>query len=113
MDNKLKQAHGNYVEGDRFWNRVKDIELLIEKIDEGAHISLVAQRRMGKTSLMKEVQRLLKDRYTCIYVDLQKARSAEDAIVEISLKIKPIASLWEKTNRRPDTPRPVKLHHKS
>ena len=97
MQDKLKQAHGNYVVGDRFWDREKDIELLIDKLDEGAHILLVAQRRMGKTSLMNEIKRQLEDRYTCLFVDLQKAFSAEDAIVEISLALKPHNSLWGKT----------------
>lgn len=97
MIKKLKQAHGNWVEGDRFWDRETDIKLLISKLDEGAHILLVAQRRMGKTSLMKEVKRQLISRYTCLFVDLQKASTAEDAIVEISLALKPHNSLWNKT----------------
>ncbi len=97
MKRKLKQALGNWVEGERFWNREADIELLINKLDEGAHILLVAQRRMGKTSLMKEVKRKLNNRYTCLFIDLQKASSAEDAIVEISLALKPHRSLWLKT----------------
>ena len=97
MKKRLKQAHGNWVEGDRFWDRESDTELLISKLDEGAHILLMAQRRMGKTSLMKEIKRQLDDRYTCLFVDLQKASSAEDAIVEISLVINPFKSLWNKT----------------
>jgi hypothetical protein len=97
MKKKLKQAFGNWVEGERFWNRETDIELLIGKLDEGAHILLVAQRRMGKTSLMKEVKRQLNNRYNCLFIDLQKASSAEDAIVEISLALKPHKSLWLKT----------------
>lgn len=95
--NKLVQAYGNWVEGERFWDRESDIELLTQKIDEGAHILLVAQRRMGKTSLMREMKRRLKDRYICLFVDLQKASTAEDAIVEISLAVKPFQSLWSKT----------------
>jgi hypothetical protein len=91
------QAYGNWVEGDRFWDREKDIELLIKRLDEGAHILLAAQRRMGKTSLMKEVKRQLSDRYTCLFVDLQKAASAEEAIVEISLALEQHNSLWKKT----------------
>ncbi len=97
MQKKLVQAHGNWVEGDRFWDRESDTALMIEKLDEGAHILLVAQRRMGKTSLMKEVKRLVSDRYTCLFVDLQKASSAEDAIVEISIALKPHTTLWGKT----------------
>ncbi len=73
MERKLKQAYGNWVEGSRFWDREDDIKLLIQKINDGAHISLVAQRRMGKTSLMKELKRQLNDRYTCLFIDLQKA----------------------------------------
>ena len=97
MRKKLKQAHGNWVEGDRFWNREADIELLTRKLAEGAHILLVAQRRMGKTSLMKEIKRQLSDRFTCLFIDLQKATGVEDAIVEISLALKPHKTLWLKT----------------
>jgi hypothetical protein len=97
MTKKLIQANGNVVEGDRFWNREADVALLTTKLDEGAHILLVAQRRMGKTSLMKEIKRQLAGRYTCLFVDLQKASSAEDAIVEISLALKPHKSLWLNT----------------
>jgi len=93
----MKQAHGNWVEGDRFWDRESDKALMIERLDEGAHILLVAQRRMGKTSLMKEIQRLLADRYTCLFVDLQKAANAADAIVEISMALRPHINLWAKT----------------
>jgi len=97
MSKKLIQAFGNWVDGDRFWDREIDIELLTQKINEGAHILLVAQRRMGKTSIMKELKRRLDHRYTCVFVDLQKASSAEDAIVEISLALGPHKSLWDKT----------------
>src|SRR5450631_722455 len=76
MQEKLVQAHGNWVKGDRFWDRESDTALMIEKLDEGAHILLVAQRRMGKTSLMKEIERLVNSRYTCLFVDLQKAVEA-------------------------------------
>ena len=92
----MKKAYGNWVTGDRFWDRKEDIELLIEKIDDGAQILLVAQRRMGKTSLMKEVERKLNNRYFCFFVDLQKASSAEDAIVEMSLVLKQDSSFWGK-----------------
>ncbi len=91
---KLKQAHGNWVDGDRFWDREKDIELMVEKIDEGAHVLLTAQRRMGKTSLMREAKRRLEGRYICLFADFQKASSAEDAMVELSLALKPHEKLW-------------------
>jgi len=97
MQKKLVQAHGNWVEGERFWDREDDTALMIERLEEGAHILLVAQRRMGKTSLMKEIKRLLSNRYTCLFVDLQKALTAEDAVVAISIALRPHATLWSKT----------------
>lgn len=96
---KLKQAHGNWVNGDRFWDRKEDLALLIQQIDEGAHLLLVAQRRMGKTSLMREVARRIEDRYVCLFVDLQKAQSASDAVVELSLAVRPYQPLWNKTKQ--------------
>lgn len=92
----LKQAHGNYVEDDRFWGRQDDLQLFQKKIHEGAHQVLLAQRRMGKTSLMKETARVLGDSYTCLYVDLQKCHDSADAMVELSKAIYPHKKLWGK-----------------
>ncbi|UCC29979.1 MAG: hypothetical protein JSU86_17485 [Phycisphaerales bacterium] len=93
---RLKQAGGNWVTGDRFWGREKDISLFIERLDEGAHPLLVAQRRMGKTSLMRETARRLADRYVCLFVDLQKSWKAADAVVALSLAVHPHRTLWQK-----------------
>ena len=93
---RLKQAHGNWVDGDQFWDREDDITLFTEKLAEGAHLLLVAQRRMGKTSLMREVMRQLGDECVCLFVDLQKAGSAAEAIVELALAVQPHKSLWGK-----------------
>ena len=51
---KLVGVIGNYVEGDRFWGREMELDHLLELIDEGANVSIIAQRRIGKTSLMHE-----------------------------------------------------------
>ena len=91
---RLKMAHGNWVEGDRFWGREIDLNIFMSRIDEGAQQQLTAQRRMGKTSLMRETARRLHNRYHCLFVDLQKASAAPDAIVELSLAVHPYQSLW-------------------
>ena len=89
-------AHGNWVDGDRFWGREVDLSLFESRIADGAHQLLIAQRRMGKTSLMKEVARRLKDKYLCLFIDLQKCSSAADVIVELGVAIYPHKSLWGK-----------------
>ena len=93
---KLVRAQGNWVSGDRFWDREIELELLIESLEEGANLLIVAMRRIGKTSLMREASRRIEDRFLCLHIDLQKAHSAADAIVELSFAIKPYNSLWGK-----------------
>ncbi len=96
---KLTNVHGGWVVADRFWDREPELQSLIERLDEGAHILLVAQRRMGKTSLMREVAERLAERYICLFVDLQKARSAPDAVVELSVATYPHKNIWGKTKQ--------------
>jgi len=97
MKDRLKQAVGNVVTGDRFWDRETDLDLLKNKIDDGANILLVAQRRIGKTSVLKELLEQLRERYTCLFVDLQQAQRSEEAITELSKAIHDIKPLWNKT----------------
>lgn len=93
----MKSAHGNWVSGERFWDRSAELAILTAKAAEGAHILLTAQRRMGKTSLLKELAERLKDRYICLFVDFQRASAPADAIAEISMALNPHKPLWQKT----------------
>jgi hypothetical protein len=92
----LKLGSGNWVSGDKFWDRETELELFTERLDDGAHLLVVAPRRIGKTSLLKEAARRLEDRYLCLFIDLQKAHSAKDAVVELSLAAHPCAPLWDR-----------------
>ena len=56
----VENGDWEWVEGDRFWGRETDLKIFIQRIDTGAHQLLIAQRRMGKTSLMKETARQLR-----------------------------------------------------
>ena len=94
--NQLQRSTGNWVDGERFWDREPEMELFAERMEQGAHLLIAAPRRIGKTSLMKEAARRLSGHYLCLFVDLQKAHSAEDAIVELSMAAHAHAPLWEK-----------------
>lgn len=96
MHDSLKPGLGNWVDNDRFFNRDNEIRLLSEKLLDGASVLLVAQRRIGKTSLMREAARRLSDRIVALHVDLEKAFSPEDAIVELSLATKGFDGIWKK-----------------
>jgi hypothetical protein len=94
---KLERAVGSVVTGDKFWNREKEIELFTELLDDGAHILMAAPRRIGKTSLMREVASRISDRYYCLHVDLQKSESPADAVAELGKATSPYGKLWGKT----------------
>lgn len=92
----MKQTLGVVAMGEGFWDRKEEVQSFLDKIESGTHIYLTAQRRMGKTSLLREVERRLKDRYVCLFVDLEKAMDAPEAIVELGAAIYPLTSLQKK-----------------
>ena len=93
----LENIVGNAVAGDRFWGREAELEDFIKLLDRGSHILMVAQRRMGKTSLMKEAARKVERRYICLSLDLQKAKSPAEVIATLAVETRKHDSLWEKT----------------
>lgn len=96
---KLTREVGNWVSGEKFWDRESELQSFVEQLDEGAHILLTAPRRTGKTSLMREVVRQLHERGRdhALYVDLERSHSPEDAIVEVSLATRPYQGVWTRT----------------
>jgi uncharacterized protein len=92
----LKRATGNWVVGDQFWDREVEVDLFLERLQEGAHLLLTAPRRIGKTSLLKESARRLQGRFICLFVDLQKAEGPADAVVELSLAAHSYRPVWDR-----------------
>ena len=58
----LKKAGSNWVDGDRFFDRDGELDVFTARVQNGTHTLLTAQRRMGKTSLVRELLRRLKGR---------------------------------------------------
>ncbi len=95
---KLKKEVGNWVAGeDRFWDREEEVPHFIELLDNGAHVLIVAPRRVGKTSLMREVARRIEGRFTCLFIDLQKAQTPADAMAELAFATRPHQGLFART----------------
>ena len=92
----LKKAGGNWVDGDRFFDREAELEALMERIADGRHTLLTAQRRMGKTSLVRETLRRLAERgkFEPLFVDLEDAHGPEDAIAEIAAQTLAAQGSW-------------------
>ena len=94
----LKKTVGNWVDGDRFFNRQDDLAALQEHVRDGTHTLITAQRRMGKTSLVRQLLRILDglEGIKTVFVDLEDAKDAADAIVEISLESRSLLSLRQR-----------------
>lgn len=91
---------GNYVTGEDFWGRDEELALFMEELAEGANLLMVAQRRMGKTSLMREAARRLEleGHYLCLYLDVQGAGSGADMVTELGAAMREHQGIWAKTS---------------
>jgi len=92
MKAQLRKAGSNWVDGDRFFDREAELEALMERVHDGTHTLLTAQRRMGKTSLVRELLRRLEAEgdFATVFVDLEAANDAADAIAEIATQAQPL-----------------------
>jgi len=74
----MKNSVGQAVRGENFWNREHELASIWDAIDSGSHILLVAPRRVGKTSIMFNLQDNSKDGYIVVYVDTESADSENE-----------------------------------
>ena len=94
----MRKSGSNWVVGDRFFDREVELEALKERVLEGTHTLLTAQRRMGKTSLVRELLRRLEESGQCetIFVDLESAKVPADAVAEIAFRARAVQSAWSR-----------------
>ncbi|MYK60162.1 MAG: AAA family ATPase, partial [Rhodospirillaceae bacterium] len=78
----IRKGGSNWVDAENFFDRETELEALVERVREGTHTLLTAQRRMGKTSLVRELQRRLAETgdFEVVFVDLEAATDPADAI---------------------------------
>lgn len=98
MTTQLIKAGSNWVDGDRFFDREAELVDLRERVQNGTHTLLTAQRRMGKTSLVRELLRQLEAEgdFATVFVDLEAANDPADAVAEIAIRAKPVQVVWHR-----------------
>lgn len=75
---------GSPVTGDDFFDRLDEMREFLRLLDEGAHILVTAPRRIGKTSLIKEAETRLGERYAALFVDLESCEDESAAVLKIA-----------------------------
>ena len=100
----MKSATGRWVSGDDFFGRERELEVLATKLRDHNHVLLTGQRRMGKTSIARELGRRLEAKgWIFLFADVEGATCPEDVIAEIAQAVHPhpsIASRFGATMRR-------------
>ena len=81
----MKSATGRWVSGDDFFGRESELSILKSRLQDRNHVLLAGQRRMGKTSLARELGRQIElDGWNFIFVDVEGAASPEDVVARIA-----------------------------
>ena len=92
----LRKQPSNWVDGDQFFDREAEIKALMERVGEGTHTLLTAQRRVGKTSLVRELLRQLSanGEHETLFIDLEAASTPADAVAEVAFAARSISTAW-------------------
>lgn len=90
----MKSVTGPWVCGDDFFDRENELRILDQRVRNGNHVLLTGQRRMGKTSIARELGRRLEaDGWVFLFADVEGATGPEDVISDIAEAVHPIRSI--------------------
>lgn len=90
----MKSSTGRWVTGANFFDRQVELEQLRQRVVDGNHVSLTGQRRMGKTSVARELgRRLEEDGWVFLFADIEGAPGPEDVVAEIAKAVHPVRPL--------------------
>ena len=90
----MRSSTGRWVSGDDFFNRDRELRILETRVREHNHVLLTGQRRMGKTSVLRELGRRLEgEGWVFLFTDVEGATCAEDAVADIAQAVHPVRLL--------------------
>lgn len=100
----MRSSTGRWVSGADFFDREAELDVLESRVRGRNHVLLTGQRRMGKTSILRELGRRLEgDGWVFLFVDVEGADGPEDAIADIAQAThpyRPISSRFATGMRR-------------
>ena len=96
----MRLSTGRWVSGNDFFNRERELRQLETLVRDRNHVLLTGQRRMGKTSVARELgQRLKAKDWIFLFVDVEGSACAEDAIAGIAQEIYSVRPIMSRVAR--------------
>lgn len=93
----MRSITSKWVVGEDFFDRERELRVLEATVLEGNHVLLTGQRRMGKTSVARELGRRLEaSGWISLFVDIESATSEEDVIADIARSMHPVRPLKDR-----------------
>ena len=90
----MRSSTGRWVSGDDFFGRDRELQVLEARARDGNHVLLTGQRRMGKTSIARELGRRLEcNGWVFIFADIEGATCAEDVVASVAEAVHPVRSI--------------------
>ena len=90
----MKLSTGRWVSGDNFCDRESELRILEQRIRDGNHVLLTGQRRMGKTSIARELGRRVEaEGWVFLFADVEGATCPEDVIADVAKAAYPVRSM--------------------
>ena len=79
----MESVAGAPVVGDDLFGREQELAYIWRMLERGAHVLMTAPRRVGKTSLMRELERDPRDGWIVAYADVEACTEPGGVIAEI------------------------------
>lgn len=90
----MRPTAGRWVSGDDFFDREGELRVLESHVRDRNHLLLTGQRRMGKTSIARELGRRLEgEGWVCLFADVEGSTCPEDAVATIAKETYPTRSI--------------------
>ena len=91
----MKPATGGWVTGDDFFGREADLRQLESRVRDRNPVLLTGQRRIGKTSIVRELGRRMEaEGWTFLFADVENATAPEEFVTEIAEAVYRLRRRW-------------------
>lgn len=96
----MKSSTGRWVSGDDFFDREGELKLLESRVRDGNHMVITGQRRMGKTSILRELGRRMEQKgWVFLFADVEADRTEEDVITSLATASHPVTPITSRLMR--------------